>query len=97
MVMATKFAVVATYEITQDQIEAFLPLLRAHRDRCLKDEPGTLRFDILRPAEKLMLYEVYENEAAFQAHRNGASVARFQKETAGIPRELSFVACELLD
>jgi quinol monooxygenase YgiN len=92
----TKFAVMATYEIAQDQIDAFLPFLRAHRERCLKDEPGTLRFDILRPAEKLMLYEVYEDEAAFQAHRSGASVARFQKETAAIPRKLTFVTCELL-
>jgi quinol monooxygenase YgiN len=90
------FAVVATYEIAQDQFEAFLPLLRAHRERCLRDEPGTLRFDILRPAEKLMLYEVYEDEAAFQAHRNGASVARFQEEAAAIPRKLGFVTCELV-
>lgn len=93
----TRFAVVATYEIAQEQIEAFLPFLRAHRERCLKDEPGTLRFDILRPAESLMLYEVYENEAAFQAHRNGASVARFQKEAAAIPRKLTFVTCELME
>jgi autoinducer 2-degrading protein len=93
----TKYAVVATYEIAEDQIEAFLPFLRAHRDRCLKDEPGTLRFDILRPAGKLMLYEVYENEAAFQAHRNGASVKRFQEEAAAIPRKLTFVTCDLLE
>lgn len=92
-----RFAVVATYEIAEDHIEPFLPLLCAHRERCLRDEPGTLQFDILRPAEKLMLYEVYEDEAAFQAHRNGASVARFQKEAAAIPRKLSFVTCELME
>lgn len=92
-----KFAVVATYEISTEHVEAFLPLLKAHRERCLKDEPGTLRFDILRPEKNLMLYEVYEDEAAFQAHRNGASVARFQKEAAAIPRKLSFTGCSLLD
>jgi quinol monooxygenase YgiN len=43
-----KFAIVATFEIASGQIDAFLPLLLAHRDRCLKDEPGTLRFDVLR-------------------------------------------------
>jgi quinol monooxygenase YgiN len=90
------FAVVATYEIAQEHIEPFLAPLKAHRERCLRDEPGTLRFDILRPAEKLMLYEVYADEAAFQAHRNGASVARFQEEAAAIPRKLSFVTCELI-
>lgn len=93
----TKFAVVATYEIAPAQIEAFLPLLAAHRERCLRDEPGTLRFDILRPDRNLMLYEVYEDEAAFQAHRNGASLARFLKEAEHVERKLSFVKCSLLD
>jgi len=92
-----KFAVIATYEIARQHIEAFLPLLRAHRDRCLRDEPGTLHFDILRPAGNLMLYEVYEDEAAFQAHRNGPLVARFQKESAAVERKLTFVTCSLLE
>ena len=93
----SKFAVVATYEIAQDKIAAFLPLLFAHRERCLKDEPGTLRFDVLRPEKNLMLYEVYEDEAAFQAHRNGASVARFREEAAAIDRKLTFISCSLLE
>ena len=92
-----KYAVVATYEIAPEKIDAFLPFLLAHRDRCLTDEPGTLRFDILRPEKNLMLYEVYENEAAFQAHRNGASVARFRAETEAIERTLTFVACSVLE
>jgi quinol monooxygenase YgiN len=92
-----KFAVVATYEIAPDQISAFLPLLFAHRDRCLKEEPGTLRFDVLRPESNLMLYEVYEDEAAFQAHRNGTPVARFLKEAAGVERKLTFTRCSLLE
>ena len=92
-----KFANVATYEISPDQIDAFLPMLSAHRDRCLRDEPGTLRFDILRPDKNLMLYEVYEDEAAFQAHRNGASLARFLKEAEHVERKLSFIQCSLLD
>jgi (4S)-4-hydroxy-5-phosphonooxypentane-2,3-dione isomerase len=92
-----KFAVVATYEIAPEKIDAFLPFLLAHRDRCLRNEPGTLRFDVLRPTNNLMLYEVYEDEAAFQAHRNGASVMRFREETEAIERKLTFVTCSLVD
>lgn len=92
-----KFAVVATYEIAPDRIDAFLPLLLAHRDRCLAQEPGTLRFDVLRPERNLMLFEVYESEAAFQAHRNGPLVARFRDEAAGVERKLGFVTCTLVD
>ena len=91
-----KFAVVATYEIAPEKIEAFLPLLFAHRDRCLAQEPGTLRFEVLQPDRNLMLYEVYENEAAFQAHRDGPLVARFREEAAAIERRLTFVTCRLL-
>ena len=92
-----KFAVVATYEIAVDQIDVLLPLLIAHRDRCLRDESGTLRFDILRPDSNLMLYEVYEDEAAFQAHRDGPLVARFRTEAAAVERTLTFVRCSLVD
>jgi quinol monooxygenase YgiN len=93
----SKFAVIATYEIAADQIDSFLPILRAHRNRCLKDEPGTLRFEILRPEKNLMLYEVYENEAAFQTHREGASVARFRDEAARIERKLTFSTGTLIE
>ncbi len=92
----SKFAVIATYEIAADQIEVFLPLLRAHRDRCLKNEPGTLGFEILRPAQNLMLYEVYESEAAFQAHRDGPMVARFRDEAKHIERKLTFTTCTIV-
>lgn len=51
----SKFGVIATCEIAADRIEGFLPILRARRDRCLRDEPGTLGFEILRPAQNLML------------------------------------------
>lgn len=93
----SRFAVIATYEIAADRIELFLPLLRAHRDRCLSEEPGTLAFEILRPETNLMLYEVYASEAAFQAHRDGPLVARFREEARHIERKLTFTTCSILD
>jgi (4S)-4-hydroxy-5-phosphonooxypentane-2,3-dione isomerase len=86
------------YEIAAGQIDVFLSLLLAHRDRCLKNEPGTLRFDVLRPEDNnVMLYEVYEDEAAFQVHLNGSSIARIREEAAGVERKLTFIKCSLLD
>lgn len=93
----SKFAVVATYEIAPDRIAVFLPMLKAHRDRCLRDELGTLRFDILQPDRNLMLYEVYEDEAAFQAHRQGESLVRFLQEAADVERTLTYVTCTLVE
>lgn len=54
--------------------EEVLPLLMAHKARCLKDEPGTLQFEVLVPNDdttKILLYELYRDAAAFDAHWNG--------------------------
>lgn len=95
-----EFAIVATFEIAQGRMDEFLPLLIAHRDRCLKDEPGTLRFDVLRPRNEentVLLYEVYADDAAFQVHWNGANVARMRAETTEMVAKLSGIRCSLLD
>jgi (4S)-4-hydroxy-5-phosphonooxypentane-2,3-dione isomerase len=94
-----KFAIVATFDIAAGRMDEFMPLLLAHRDRCLNDEPGTLRFDVLRPGneeDKVMLYEVYEDDAAFQIHWNGPSVARMRAETTGMVVKLTGIRCSLL-
>ena len=87
-----KFAIVATFEIAPGRMDEFLPLLMAHRDRCLKDEAGTLRFDVLRPRTEentVFFYEVYADDAAFQVHWNGPHVARMRAETTGMVSKLT--------
>ena len=82
-----KFAIIATIEVAPGRRDEFLPLLKAHAARCLKDEPGTVQFDVLLPQEgdnKLMIYELYADAAAFDAHANGPSLARLRKEATGM-------------
>ena len=96
----SKFAIVATFEIAPGRIDDVLPLLLAHRERCLTSEPGTLRFDVLRPRteeNRLMLYELYEDDAAFQVHWEGASLARFRTEAAGMIDKISGIRCSVAD
>jgi quinol monooxygenase YgiN len=97
--LMARFAIVATFDIAEGRMDEFLPLLLAHRERCLKDEPGTLRFDVLRPKEaenKLMLYEEYRDEAAFQDHWNGASIARLRSESTDMIAKLDGVPCTVM-
>jgi len=52
-----------------------------------RQEPGNLRFDVLRSVEnplKFAIYEVYRDEAAFQAHQQTAHYARWKAEIAGL-------------
>jgi len=82
-----KLAIIAIIETAAGKRDQVVPLLKTHGARCLKDEPGTLHFEIMVPREddsKIYLHEVYQDDAAFETHRNSASIARFRQESAGM-------------
>jgi quinol monooxygenase YgiN len=96
----SNFANIVTIEVATGRRDQFLPLLIAHKARCLKDEPGTLQFEILLPKDnntKVLSYEVYRDDAAFEVHRNGPSLARWKEETAGMVVKLHGVRCAVVD
>jgi len=67
-----------------------------HRARSLRDEPGTLQFEVLLPRSdntKVMLYELYTDDAAFEAHRNGPSIKRVNEEAAEMLVKVSGTRC----
>ena len=79
----------------RDQI---LPLLSSHRARCLRDEPGTLQFELLIPHEdetKLIVYEVYENDAAFELHRTSPSITQWRAQSAHFAMKGDLTKCAL--
>jgi len=95
-----KFANVVTIKVAQGRRDQLLPLLSAHKARSLKDEPGTLQFEILLPRDddtKVVSYEVYRDDTAFEIHRNGPSLARLRKEIAGMVVKLHGTRCAVVD
>lgn len=91
-----KLALVVSIEVKPGQMEVVLKALTAHAARSLSSEPGTLRFDVLVPVDeedKIMLYEAYADEAAFEVHSNGASMAIVRKEMEGKVESTSAVRC----
>ena len=95
-----KLAIIGTLEVAHGRNDEVLPLLMAHRARCLKDEPGTLQFEVLVPREddtKVLLYEVYRDDAAFNVHWNGTSVARLREEAAGMIVKVYGTRCALAE
>lgn len=82
-----KVGIIATVEAEPGRRDEVLSVLMAHRARCLKDEPGTLQFEIMVPQgedSKLLVFEVYRDEAAHEAHRNAPSILLWRKERAGM-------------
>ena len=79
----SRVALVVTAEFEPEHREEILRSLLAHRERCLRDEPGTLQFEVLAPADepgKLMLFEVYTDADALTAHAQGASIGQYRLE-----------------
>ena len=92
-------AIIVTIEVAPGRRDQLLPLMMAHRARCLQDEAGiTQQFEILVPGDadtKLLSYEVYRDEAAFEVHRQGRSIAQFREDTAGMIVKMHVTKCFL--
>ena len=96
----SKLAIVVTIEVKPGQMQEVLKALKAHAARSLSSEQGTLQFDVLVPVDegnKVMLYEAYVDEAAFETHRKGESMPILQRETEGKVGSTSAVRCTVQD
>jgi quinol monooxygenase YgiN len=95
-----KFAIIGKIETAPGSVDKLLPLLMTHRERCLRDEPGTLTFEVLRPRDDdgtLLVYEVYRDEAAFDEHWKGSSVARARQEAGEMIVKITGTGCTLME
>lgn len=65
------FAVVVSFQIRPERIEAFLPLVLQNARTSLEQEPGCHQFDVATDAARpneVFLYELYTDAAAFEQH-----------------------------
>lgn len=95
-----KLAIVATIKTVPGKRDEYLKNAKAHGERCLANEPGTLRFDILVPqelADTVMLYEVYESPEAFELHWNGESIQQARRDNGALLASMTFVRCNLAE
>jgi quinol monooxygenase YgiN len=64
------FVIVAEFEVRPERLERFLELAKVDAGQSVAKEPGCRQFDVTldRAANRVLLYEVYDDEAAFDAH-----------------------------
>ena len=94
-----KFANVVTIEVALGRRDQVVTLLAAHKAR-LKNEPGTLQFEVLLPKDddtKVFSFEMYQDAAAFEVHLNGPSLAQLREEIAGMVMKLHGIRCAVVD
>lgn len=81
------FAVVAHFTIHAAQAGDFLSLVVENAQSSLRDEPGCRQFDVVsdpaRPGD-VLLYELYDDAAAFDAHLTAVHFKRFDAATAAM-------------
>ena len=65
------FVIIAEFEVKPDRLEQFLELAKTDASQSVAVEPGCHQFDVTLDREqpnRVVLYEVYDDEAAFDAH-----------------------------
>lgn len=86
-----KLALIAEFECKPDRVEDFVARTKVHAGLCRANEPGCELFHITRPAQdgnSVILYEVYTDQAALEAHRQTPYMAEYRKDFAPMVENL---------
>jgi autoinducer 2-degrading protein len=68
------YSVLAHITIYPHQVEEFITLVRQYALEYLRDEPGTLRYDVIQDENDpthFYFHETYADQAAFHTHMQG--------------------------
>jgi quinol monooxygenase YgiN len=93
------FAVVVDFLLKPGMRAAFRDLIDANAHASVKLEPDCLRFDVIEPEgepDRVLLYEIYRQHAAFQVHMASAHYARFAEASADLCLSKSVVTGALV-
>ena len=76
----SEFVLIVDFEVKEGMAEQVLALVSENARKAVETEPGCRQFDVLRvphEPDHFMLYEVYDDEAAFKAHGETAHFNEF--------------------
>lgn len=94
-----RFTILVRFRVAEKDMPAFLPLMIENAQASRRDEPGCERFDVLQPAgeaDSILLYEIYKDRKAFDAHCASPHFARFDAATAHLVQEKQVTVLDLL-
>src|SRR5437867_12258953 len=81
----TGFVVTVDFTLKPGGMAAFRKLIDENAHMSCLSEPGCRRFDVLAPREsgdRIFLYEIYDDRAAFDAHVQSPHFAAFNEACA---------------
>lgn len=78
-----KFVLIVEFDVKPEQLAKFGELIAVNARASVAEEPGCRQFDVLvDPNERtrVMLYEVYDDESAFEAHQQTPHFKKYLAE-----------------
>ena len=78
------FVVMVDFRLKPGTIEGFRRLVTENARISLAHEPGCRRFDVVLPRDepdRVFLYEIYDDEAAFESHKAARHFLQFNEAT----------------
>lgn len=81
------FALAVTFDLDPSRVDVFKVAVLKNAKTSLAQEPGCRQFDVCLDAARsaeVFLYEVYDDEAAFNAHKASPHFANFESAIEGI-------------
>jgi quinol monooxygenase YgiN len=88
---------IAELEIDPQQVEAYRAALREEIEASIRIEPGVLTLyavAVKDHPEKVRLFEVYRDQAAYEAHRQSAHFKRYKEGTRTMVKSLTLLETE---
>jgi quinol monooxygenase YgiN len=84
----SRLVIMVDFRIKPEAKEGFRRLIAENAAASLAREPGCRQFDVLLPegdaGDRIVLYEIYEDAAAFDAHLKSPHFREFDAATAGM-------------
>jgi quinol monooxygenase YgiN len=93
------YVILVDFRLVAGSRSAFRRLIDDNARQSCRTEPGCRRFDVLEPdgePDRVLLYEIYDDRAAFEAHTRTAHFARFDAASAALVAEKVVTECGLV-
>jgi quinol monooxygenase YgiN len=95
-----RFVITVEFVLRPSSLQRFLALIKDNAHRSLSEEPGCDRFDVLvqkGSAERVLLYEIYKDRAAFDFHLKSQHFQEFNATSAALVMEKKVVEYEYVN
>ena len=81
------YVVMVEFRLQAGTSERFRRLIVENARASVRDEPGCRQFDVVTPqgdTDRVILYEIYDDAAAFDAHKKTPHFAAFDRDSASL-------------